>query len=357
MKQKTIRLLKKLTEAHGCSGGEATVRKIISDELGDTRTIDNNGNIIYITTGESESPKVMLEAHMDEVGFMLQSITDNGYLKIVTLGGWWSQTLLSQRVRILTQSGDEYIGVVTCKPPHFLTEKERTEVVKIENMYIDIGAGSKDEVTTKFGINPGDTIVPYSTFTQLNKSNLLLGKAFDNRVGVALLIQITQTLKEIRHPNVLYSVGAVQEEVGTRGVQSAVNTVKPDVAIILEGAPADDSPGSIESERQAAIGRGTQIRLMDASAIMNRPFSHFAVSLAKEHSIPYQLAVRRTGGTDAKGVLFHGHGVPTIVLSVPARYIHTHNSIIDIEDYLNTLKLVVEVIKRLDKNMISTFTE
>ena len=355
MKQKAVQLLRELSEAHGCSGCEHPVRKILMSKLKENITTDKNGNVFCFTKGKSDSPKVMLEAHMDEVGFMVQSITEDGYLKIVALGGWWSQTLLAQRVRVLNQAGNEIVGIITCKPTHFLTEKERSEVVKIKNMVVDIGAKNFEEVTGEFGINLGDTIVPDSTFTHMHKSDILLGKAFDNRVGVALLIHATQILKETHHPNVLYSVGAVQEEVGIRGVQSAVDSVNPDVAIILEGAPADDFPGSNKSGLQAILGNGVQIRLMDASAIMNRPFSNFAINVAKECSLPFQVAVRRSGGTDAKGIQFHGNGIPTIVIGVPARCIHTHNSIIHIDDYLNGLKLVVEIIKRLDGKRIESF--
>ena len=256
MKEKAIRLLKELTNAHGASGFERAVRQIFINELPDQISTDRNGSVICTTAGQTASPKIMLEAHMDEVGFMVQSITEDGYLKIVALGGWWSHTLLSQRVRILTQAGEEVVGVITCKPPHYLTERERKEVVKIENMYIDVGAQNVAELKSNFGINLGDSVVPDTEFIRMQDPDLLLGKAFDNRVGVGLAIHTTQIMRKIQHPNTLYTVGAVQEEVGVRGIQSAVNVVNPDVAIILEGAPADDFPGSSKNDRQTVLGKG-----------------------------------------------------------------------------------------------------
>ena len=356
MRDKVIKLLRELTQAHGTSGCEHSVRTIYHHELGRSLVTDKNGSVIYTTEGQSTVPRVMLEAHMDEVGFMVQSITDDGYLKIVALGGWWAHTLLSQRVRILTQGGHEVIGVITCKPPHFLGKKERNELVQIRDMYVDVGANGVKVVTDDLGINLGDAIVPDSTFTEMYNSNFLLSKAFDNRIGVALSIQTTQTLKNDKHPNTLYTVGAVQEEVGTRGAQSIVKAVNPDVAIVLEGAPADDFPGSTKSDRQCVLGEGPQIRLMDATAIMNRPLSQFIITVAKDCSLPFQVAVRRSGGTDAKAIQFHDTGVPTTVIGVPARYIHTHNSMMHIEDYFNALKLIVEVIKRLDSETVASFS-
>lgn len=355
MRDSAIELLKELTQAHGPSGSETAVRKTYERELGQSVTTDKNGSVVYATEGQSATPRVMVEAHMDEVGFMVQSITEDGYLKIVELGGWWAHTLLSQRVRILTVSSREVVGVITCKPPHFLGKKERSELVQIKDMYIDVGADSAKVVTEDLGISLGDSIVPDSAFTEMHNSNFLLSKAFDNRVGVALAIQATQILKNQEHPNTLYTVGSVQEEVGTRGAQSVVRAVNPDVAIVLEGAPADDFPGSPKSDRQSVLGKGAQIRLMDPTAIMNRPLSQFIINVAKDCSLPFQVAVRRSGGTDAKAIQLHNTGVPTTVIGVPARYIHTHNSIIHIEDYSTTLKLIVEVLKRLDSKTVASF--
>ncbi len=356
MKKTGINLLKKLSQAHGASGFEHAVRDIFVAELGGNLKTDKSGCVISEETGPGGSPRIMLEAHMDEVGFMVQSITKDGFIKFIPVGGLWSQTLLTQRVRILNHDRHETIGVIGSKPVHFLGKEDRRKVVEIEDMYIDIGAEDKDEVTERFGVNVGDSIVPDSDFIQLKNSQLLIGKAFDNRVGVALAIQATQELRKVGHPNLVSTVGTVQEEVGLRGAETAVDAVAPDAAIILEGSPADDFPGSNVSEQQAIPGKGVQIRFMDASAILNRPFSRLAIEVAEECSIPYQVAVRKSGGTNAKAIQSHGIGVPTIVLGVPTRYIHTPNSIINLEDYLATLRLTIEIIKRLDTSTVESFT-
>lgn len=354
MRERGLALLKACTEAAGAPGSEHEVRRIIAKEVPGEHSTDKCGNIICNVGGEG--PNVLLEAHMDEVGFMIQSLTDDGFIRFVTLGGWWPHTLLAQRVRVCTASGDEVIGVVTSKPPHFLSAGEREKVMKIENLYIDVGASSADELR-EFGIAVGDPIVPFSTFTHLQNPDMLLAKAFDNRVGVAVGIHASELLSSQERPNRLTFVGAVQEELGTRGAQPAMRSVDPDVAIVLEGTPADDVPGSGGADaKQGVLRKGPQVRIMDPSAMMNRPLVNFFRDTAAELEIPLQLAVRRSGGTDARPINLHGRGVPCVVLGVPARYIHTHSSIIHLPDYLHTVQLVCEVVRRLDADTVASFT-
>lgn len=357
-KQKALQLLAKLGEAHGAPGNEDSVRRIFSDEIGSGAYTDRTGNIFFEEKGSITSPRVMVTAHMDEVGFVVQSITKKGLIKFLPLGGWWSHTLLAQRIRVRTRAGTEVVGVIGAKPPHLLNKNEREKVLEIEDMFIDVGATDKDEVKNRFRIAEGDTIVPDSCFTQMFNPNFLLCKGFDNRVGMALTIQSIQMLKEDQHQHAstIYAVGTVQEEVGVRGAQTAVFGVNPHAAIVLEGAPADDLPAISEDERQGVLGRGVQIRLMDPSAIMNRKFTDFVVDLAKTLEIPHQVAVRKSGGTDARAIQPHASGVPAVVLAVPARYIHTHNCIVHMDDYLSTLKLVVELLKKLDEGTVDSFT-
>ena len=356
MKQKAIDLLRKLTEAHGAPGHEAMIRKIFREELGACES-DRSGCLIHEVKGSSPNPKVMITGHMDEVGFMVQSFTSEGLIRFSPLGGWWGHTLLAQRVRILTMDDQEVLGVITSKPPHFLAKSERDKVLTLDKMFIDVGATSPEDLKENYGIRLGDTIVPDSTFTQMKNPDLLLCKAFDNRVGTGLAIQVAQAMKEEEHPNTIYSTATVQEEVGTRGAQTAANYVRPDVAIVLEGTPADDLPGIGKDERQGILGGGIQIRLMDPSAIANRGLSRFVISTAEELGINHQVAVRRGGGTDAKVIHLHNTGVPTVVVGVPARYIHTHNSMIDINDYLSGMELVKQVLKRLDAKTVASFTD
>ncbi len=355
-KRNALQLLEKLGDAHGASGCEDAVRRIFRDELDENIRTDRTGNIICEKRGTRKHPRVMLAAHMDEVGFVVQNITRAGLIKFAPLGGWWPHTLLAQRVRIRTWEGSEIIGVIGAKPPHFLGKGDREQVLALEKMFIDVGAKDEGEVRELFGIRLGDTIVPESAFTLMHNPEFLLCKAFDNRVGVALAIQVVEEMVDIPHPNTLCTVGTVQEEVGVRGAHTAAFSFNPDAAIILEGTPADDIPGIPEEERQGVLGKGVQIRLLDPSAIMNRRFTHYVLDLAQENNILHQVAVRKSGGTDARAIQLYGQGVPTIVLGVPARYIHTHNTIIQINDYLTALELVVILIQRLDKCTVEGFT-
>lgn len=350
-----IHLLKSLAEAPGAPGHEDAVRRIFRTEVGGDTTTDKTGSIIYTKKGTSEIPRIMLAAHMDEVGFVVQSVTREGLIRFLPLGGWWPHTILAKRVRIITRGNTEIIGVVGAKPPHFLTDAEREKVMKIEDMFIDVGARDAVDVRDRFGIEVGDSIVPDSSFTVLHDPDVFLCKAFDNRVGMAVVIHAAAMLMSMTHHNTVCAVGTVQEEVGVRGAQTAAHAVNPDAAIILEGTPADDLPGTTEEERQGKLRGGVQIRLMDPSAIMNRKFSRYAVELAREHGIAHQIAVRRSGSTDARAVHLTREGVPTIVLGVPSRYIHTHNGLVHMEDYLSALDLVMKLLERLDEDAVRSF--
>lgn len=355
-KQRAIDLLKRLTEAHGAPGSEDAVRQIFRDEVDGEIITDRLGSIYGVKPGSADSPRIMLAGHMDEVGFIVQSFTSDGFIRFAPLGGWWGHTLLAQRVRILTRNQTEIIGVITSKPPHFLAKSEREKVMNIDKMYIDVGAKDIDDLKHNFGIRLGDPIVPFSEFTQLHNPDLLLCKAFDNRNGTGLAIHVLQELKHVDHPNRVYSGANVQEEVGVRGAETAAALINPDVGIVLEGTPADDTPGFGKDEQQAVLGQGIQIRMFDPTAIMNRELAHFVIDVAEQCNINHQVAVRRSGGTDARALQRHHVGVPVVVLGVPSRYIHTHNSIIDINDYLSGLELLVEVIKRLDASTVARFT-
>ncbi len=350
-------LLKNLAEAHGAPGCEKKVREIFREQMGGQVSTDRMGNIFHRRRGKGETPRIMLTAHMDEVGFAVQSITKSGLLRFIPLGGWWSHNLLAQRVRIMNRKGREIPGVIGSKPVHFLSDAEREKVIKVEDMFIDVGARNAEEAEKDLGIDLGDPIVPESPFMTMANPDLLMCKGFDNRVGMALLIQTMSLLSPEKHPNTVHGVATVQEEVGVRGATTAGHSVEPDLAIVLEGTPADDLPGMAEEECQARLGEGVQIRLMDPSAIMNRGLVNKAADVARMHGIPFQKAVRRTGATDAKAIHLHGKGVPTVVLGVPARYIHTHNSIIHLEDYLSGLRLALELIGELDHETVKGFTD
>lgn len=357
MQTKAVSLLQELTEAHSVPGHEDEVRAIFVDELeecGELST-DRNGSVFCETGGDG--PRVMIAGHMDEVGFLVQNITPEGFVQFVAVGGWWEHNLLSQRVEILTRSGEKILGLVASKPPHFLPEAQRRQVMTIDSLFIDVGAESKRQAVEEFGISLGDPIAPCSAFTPMARDGYFMAKAFDNRVGMAGVIQAGQILASSQHPNRLIFTGTVQEEVGLRGAKSAAAFAQPDVAIVLEGPPADDTPGFNRAESQGRLGGGVQIRMFDPTAIANPRLVALAVATAKEEGIRHQLTVRRSGGTDAGSFHLANHGIPSIVLGVPARYIHSHNAIIDLDDYVQMVLLTIALARRLDQAAVDSLTK
>jgi len=347
-------LLEQLSLAAGPPGGEDDVRRIVRDTLADVGKLeyDRLGSVLCELPGSSPAPRIVLDSHLDEVGFMIQSIHAEGWLKFVPLGGWWGHTLLGQRVDILTEQG-RVPGVIASKPPHFLSAEERKRVLNPTAMFIDVGTSRKDEALA-LGIRVGDMAVPRSEFIEMGVPGVLCGKALDNRIGVALMCETLLDLPSHPHPNTVIGVGAVQEEVGCRGAGTASELARPDVAIVLECTPADDLPG--ETQRQGILGGGPQIRFFDPTAIANRRLVRFVESVAGACGVPIQLAVRATGGTDAKSIQRHGAGVPTVVIGTPARYIHSHNALMQQEDYASARRLILELILRLDAPAVEELT-
>jgi len=353
----TLRLLKELTEVYGVPGYEAPVRAVVKkymESLGELSQ-DKIGSVICKKVGTFESPKVMLAGHMDEIGFMVKQITPEGFIKFLPLGGWFDQVLLGQRVVIQTRKAD-VIGVIGAKPPHLLPPDEREKVVKRKDMYIDIGATSKEEVDSA-GVRLGDPIIPRSDFVEMATGNTYLSKAFDDRVGTALVISALQALQDHAHPNTVFGVATVMEEVGIRGATTSVRAVNPDVAIVLESDIAGDVPGIKPDESSVKLGQGPTVVIFDARMIPNLRLRDLVFSTAEELGIPVQISAIEGGATDGGAIHLHDIGVPTVVIGVAARHIHSHSSIIHRTDYDNAVKLLVALIERLDKTTVAKMTE
>ncbi len=349
-------LLKTLTEAHGVPGYETPIRAVVRNymqPLGEL-TQDRLGSVICMVKGVEKTPKVMLAGHMDEIGFMVKQLTKEGFIKFLPLGGWFDQVLLGQRIIIKTGKGD-VLGVIGAKPPHMLSLEERSKVVLRKEMYIDIGASSEEELN-QFGIQVGDPIVPDSDFQILANGKSYLSKAFDDRVGVAIIVSALQALKERSHPNTVFGAATVMEEVGLRGATTCVNMVQPDVAIILESDIAGDVPGIKEEDSKVKLGGGPSMLVYDARMIPNHKLGNLVTRTASELGIKLQLSSIEGGGTDGGAIHLYKTGVPTVVLAVPARHIHSHNSIINRDDYDSAVKLVVELITRLDADTVAELT-
>jgi len=349
----TEKLLKEITEACGVPGYEADVRAVMRRYLEEVAVIEQDrlGSLIGRHTGTQDHPRVMLAGHMDEIGFMVKLITKEGFIKFVPLGGWWDQVLLGHRVTIKTTRGD-VIGVLGAKPPHLLTDEERKKIVEKKEMYIDIGARSEEEAR-EMGVRPGDPIIPVSDFVTMANPRVYLSKAFDNRVGCALAVQAVRQLAGEGHPNTVYAVGTVQEEVGLRGAKTSAFAINPEVALILEVDIAGDVPGIKPEESAIKMGGGPTLLVYDARMIPNLKLRDLVITTAEEEGIPLQLSAMPGGGTDGGMVHLHNEGVPTVVIGVPTRHIHSHNAILCRDDYDRALRLVVALVKKLDAQTVA----
>jgi len=341
-------LLKELTEAQSAPGYEYEVREIMRRELEKTAeevVYDRTGSIFGKKAGKSEQPRVMVAGHMDEVAFMVNEVTEKGYLRFTPLGGWWDQVLLSQRVSVIAGK-KKYTGVIGSKPPHLLTKEERSKVFPIREMYIDIGANSADQVK-EWGIKPGDPVVPICPYELLPDGDTILAKALDNRVGCYLALEVMKELKKEKTPNTIFGGATVQEEVGLRGAQTSQYAVEPDIAFALDVGIAQDGPAS-DDKNKPKLGGGPLVTFLDATMIPNTRLRDLVTETAEEKDIPYQVEVMMGGGTDAGKFHLFKKGVPTIVIGVAARYIHSHVSMVSKKDIEHTVKLIVEVIKKID---------
>ncbi len=347
---RTEQFLKELTETPGVPGYENQVRALMRRYLEPVATIEQDriGSIIGKQIGQSPSPRVMLVGHMDEIGFMVRYITKEGFIKFQPLGGWWDQVLLGQRVMIKTPKSD-VIGLIGAKPPHLLTDDERKKIVEKKDMYIDIGATSAEKVI-EAGVRVGDPIVPVSEFTVLADPKTYMAKALDNRLGCALAIQALERLAGDQHPNTVYAVGTVMEEVGPRGAKTTAYVVNPDIAIILEVDICGDVPGIKEKAEEAAVklGAGPSLLVFDARMIPNLKLRELVIATAQELEIPLQFSAMPGGATDGSMIHLHNEGVPTVVIGVPTRHIHSHSAIMHRHDYDRALDLIVALVKKLD---------
>jgi putative aminopeptidase FrvX len=299
---------------------------------------------------------VLLAGHTDEIGFIVSTVTKEGYLTFNPLGGWWDQVLLGQRVTIRTNRG-LVPGVIAAKPPHILPQEERSKVVTKKQMFIDVGCSSKEEVE-ELGVKMGDPVVPWSPFSIIRDGKVAMGKAFDDRIGAFILMEAIRRIKEgkIQHPNTVYGAATVQEEVGLRGATTISHVVDPDVAIVLEVDIAGDVPGIKAQDAPTKMGEGPSLLTYDRSMIPNQPLKEFVIKVAKEAEIPLQLSQVSGGSTDAGRIHVSRAGCPSVVISVPTRHIHSHVGLLSLEDVDNAVRLVLELLKRLDAATVEGFT-
>lgn len=357
-REKLTAELEALSNAFGPSGYEEEVIRAISRMADhDSFDISNDAMLnLYMrfkdTGTDGLRPVIMLDSHTDECGFVVQAVRENGLLDMIVHGSMLPSNLTAQSVIIRTREGKKVRGIIATKPVYFMTAEEKGHAqITAEELTIDIGASSREEVTELFGVRPGDPAVPDTRFDASAVNGTFFGKAFDNRTGCLCVLE---TMKELAaSPLHVLPVGtfAVQEEVGTRGAEATVHAVKPDLAIVFEGAPSDDFYTQ-KGCGQCEMKKGVQIRLRDITYISNTAFAEFAEKTAQEEGIPYQLSVRRGGGTNAGTISLKEGAVPTLILSVPCRYVHTHCGFCAPEDIEAAIQLAAAVIRRLDADAV-----
>ena len=357
--EKATNIMKRMMESFGPSGFERETARIIKQymtDYSDKILKDKLGSLIFVAEGESERPHILLAGHLDEIGFVISGIDKTGFLNFNTLGGWWDQVLLSQRVVVRTKKGNIH-GVIAAKPPHLLTEEERKKVLERKDMFIDVGATSKEEAE-EMGVKIGDPVVPWSPFSLIREGKIAMGKAFDDRIGAFIIMESIRRIKEdqIEHPNTVFGAATVQEEVGLRGAQTVSHVVDPDVGIVLEVDIAGDVPGIKPYEAPTKVGKGPTVLTYDRSMIPNQPLKEFVIETAEKAGIPLQLSQIARGGTDAGRIHLNRAGCPSAVISVPTRHIHSHVGLLGLDDVENAVRLVVELVKKLDKKTVENFT-
>ncbi len=341
----SVQVLEQLSMAFGVSGFEDDVRDVISrlvKPLVDEMRVDPLGNLIVTRKGSSDFT-LMLDAHMDEVGLMISHIEEKGFLRFATLGGWDIRILPAQVVKVRTREGRLITGVIGSIPPHVLKPEDREKPFRLEDLFIDVGASSLEEVQ-KIGIRIGDPAVPYYPFERLS-DQVVGGKAFDDRAGCAVAIRAFQELQRENLNLTLVCNFAIGEETGLRGARAAAYSINPKVALALEGTIGADVPGVAAARQPTALGKGPAITIADNSLVVSRRVVEALEKLAERLKIAYQYKLPVYGGTDAGAIHTARGGILSGVLSVPCRYIHSPWSLLRLDDFENTVRLTTEFIR------------
>ena len=356
-KQTTLQMIAAISNANGVSGFEDDVVAAIlpyAEQVGETK-VDRMRNVFIRRKENTGSrPVVQLDAHSDEVGFMVQAICPNGTLRIIPIGGWVSHNIPAHKVWVRNRYGKYIPGLTASKPPHFMTEQERKAPLDIKDITVDVGAVSREEAIEVYGIRIGEPVAPDVTFTYAEDTDLMVGKSFDCRLGCAAILKTMHELAGQELAVDIVGACASQEEVGVRGATVTAQVIQPDLAIVFEGCPADDT--CVEPYMvQTAIKRGPMLRHIDARMITNPRYQRYALDLAEKLGIPVQDAVRAAGSTNGAAIHLTGRGVPVIVIGVPVRYAHTHYGVSAYADFGNAVKLACEILKRADADLIESF--
>lgn len=337
--------IEKLSNTNGVTGREEAARelmiKLIKPYVDETSE-DNLGNLIAIKRGKKSKPKIMLAAHMDEIGLMVKNISKEGFLQFAKMGGIDDRILLAQKVIVHTNKGD-LVGIIGSKPPHIQKKEERNKIVTYDNLFIDVGAANL-KAAKKIGVKIGDPISFSVNYQKIGK-NIVTGKAFDDRAGCATMIEVFKKLRST--DGNIFAVGTIQEEVGLRGAGTAAFGIAPDFGIALDVTVAGDVPGVKAFESNIKMGKGPALTVADAGLISHPKVLSLLVDTANKNNIPYQLETGLPGTTDAARISLTRQGVPSGTISIPARYIHSPVGMMDLTDVKNSVKLVIAAINEI----------
>ena len=348
---RTQSLLRELSDAAGPPGFEEDVRRIMVREMKPYARISYDGLGSVIGQNGTAGPRIMLDAHMDELGGVVRRVTKEGFLSMQMLGGWLDQALPDQRWIIIGAKGP-VVAVTGIRDIHYTPAEERTKVIPRDQIFLDVGARSEADAA-RLGLEPGDPVVPLSPFAELNGTGDYVGKAFDDRVGCAAVLEALRRLAASGHPNQLFVAATVQEEVGLRGAQAAAALIRPDVAIAIEGGVTGDAPGGHPEESQVRLGEGPGLFLYDSSELPNRRLVALTKETAKAIGAPLQFDVAQGYGDDSAEIQRANGGAPTVNLVVPVRYTHAHNGVMNRADFDRLVDLTVALIRRLDAPAVS----
>ena len=348
-------LMRALTEAPGPSAFEESVREIVVqefEELGADVRFDGLGSVLATVNGGSGGPVVMVTAHLDEVGLMVQHITPDGFIRVKTLGGWLRQALPDQRWTILGSDGP-VMGISGIRTIHVTPLAQRQRVWSLDEIFLDVGATSRDEVEG-MGIRPGDGIAPLTDFAVMANERYA-AKAWDDRVGLAVMLVAARRIRDegIRIPAEVVWVATTQEEIGLRGAQTAVALAEPELGISIEAGVAADFPGIGPTQAQERLGGGPGIFLLDSSMIPNRKLRDFMFDVANESGIPLQADVLTGYGEDGAEIQRFDSGRPSVNITVPTRYLHSHTGVIQRSDFDQAVDLLVAALRRLDQTTVN----
>ncbi len=347
----TAELMRALTEAPGPSAFEDAVREIVVQEyeaLGASIEYDGLGSVLATLPGSPDGPRIMVTAHLDEVGLMVQYVTPGGFIRVKTLGGWLRQALPDQRWVILGRNG-LVPAVSGLRTTHVTPPSQRDRVWPLEEIFLDVGARTREEVAA-LGVRAGDGIAPWSPFMVLPNGRYA-AKAWDDRVGLAVMVAAARRIQDegISIPARIVWVATAQEEIGLRGAQTSVVLARPELGISLEAGVSADYPGIGPTQAQERLGRGPGIFLLDSSMVPNRKLRDFFFQVAEEEGIPLQPDVLTGYGEDGAEIQRYDTGRPSVNMTVPTRYLHAHTGIIQRSDFDGAVELLIEALRRLDQ--------